>query len=91
MNRKRHEVNNVRISDEEYGRLQNKYDLLRNEVSPVNKATATASILNIPSVSSTFFFMTDVTVSIGNPTMDITDQCNVHNKQFQSILPQNLL
>lgn len=31
MNRKRHEVNNVRISDEEYGRLENKYDLLRNE------------------------------------------------------------
>ena len=56
MNRKRHEVNNVRISDEEYGRLQNKYDLLRNEVSPVNKATATVSILNIPSISSTFFY-----------------------------------
>ena len=34
MNRKRHEVNNVRISDEEYGRLENKYDLLRNEVNP---------------------------------------------------------
>ena len=33
MNRKKHEVNNVRIADEEYGRLENKFDLLRNEVN----------------------------------------------------------
>ena len=33
MNRKKHELNNVRIADEEYGRLENKFDLLRNEVN----------------------------------------------------------
>ena len=32
MNRQRHEMNNVPISSEEYGSLEYKFDILRNEV-----------------------------------------------------------
>jgi len=35
MNRRRQDVSSVRISDEEYGRLESKLEALKNEVSSV--------------------------------------------------------
>jgi len=37
MSRKRQDASTVRISDEEYCRLENKFETLRNEVSPATK------------------------------------------------------